>query len=77
VLQPELQWEPREALVDSGLHNELIRTSRTTWLVLEVGNGQAHDVAVAFEENGYRDVTITRDLAGIERVVEGRRIEHR
>jgi release factor glutamine methyltransferase len=72
-LQPELRWEPREALVDSGLHDELIRVARTTWLVLEIGDGQAHDVAIAFEESGYRDVTITCDLAGFERVVEGRR----
>jgi release factor glutamine methyltransferase len=73
-LQPELQWEPREALVDSGMHDELIRIARTTWLVLEVGDGQARHVADAFDENGYRDVTITRDLAGIERVVDGRRV---
>jgi methylase of polypeptide subunit release factors len=41
--------------------------------VLEVGAGQAREVAGALETAGYRDVAITRDLAGIERVVEGTR----
>jgi len=41
--------------------------------VLEVGDGQAQDVAAALEAAGYRDVAITRDLAGFERVVEGAR----
>lgn len=73
-LQPEVRdWEPRRALLDEGLHAELARTARTTWLVLEVGAGQARDVARDLESSGYRDVTITRDLSGHERVVEGRR----
>ena len=76
-LQPELQWEPREALVDSGLRDELIRLARTTWLVLEVADGHADAVATSFAERGYVDVSVTRDLSGVERVVEGRRDEHR
>jgi release factor glutamine methyltransferase len=75
-LQPELHWEPRAALVDSGLHDELIRVARTNWLALEVADGQADAIARAFEENGYGDVTITKDLAGVARIVEGRRNEH-
>ena len=72
-LEPEVRdWEPREALVGEGLHEELARVARTTRLVLEVGDGQARDVARALERLGYDEVAITPDLAGRERVVEGR-----
>ena len=70
-LQPELTWEPPQALVEAALHEEIARRARTHWLVLEVGYGQAARVARALQEFGYHDVAITRDLAGIERVVEG------
>lgn len=74
TLEPEVRdWEPREALVGEGLHEELARAARTTWLVLEVGDGQAAEVAARLEALGYADVIVTRDLAGRERVVEGRR----
>jgi release factor glutamine methyltransferase len=73
TLPPELSWEPREALVDVGLHEEIAREAKTRYLVFEVGYGQAPGVAKTLEELGYADVTITRDLAGKERVVEGRR----
>jgi methylase of polypeptide subunit release factors len=42
------------------------------WLVLEVHEQHAADVAARVEAAGYRDVRITRDLAGKERVVEAR-----
>jgi len=74
-LEPEVRdWEPREALAGEGLHEELARVARTTWLVLEVGDGQARDVKRALERLGYLDVAITPDLAGRERVVEGRQV---
>jgi uncharacterized UPF0146 family protein len=66
-----LEWEPLVALVDAALHEEIARRARTRRLVLEVGYGQARDVAATLAELGYSDVTITRDLNGIERVVEG------
>ena len=72
-LQPELGWEPRGALVDTALHEEIAREAQTRWLVLEVGYGLAEHVAAALASLGYSDVAITRDLSGIERVVEGRR----
>jgi release factor glutamine methyltransferase len=72
-LQPELGWEPRGALVGKGFHRELARTARTAWLVLEAGDGQARDVAAELDAAGYREITITPDLAGTDRVVEGRR----
>jgi release factor glutamine methyltransferase len=76
-LQPEVLREPRGALLDTGLHEEIVRASRTTWLVLEVGLGRAATVRDLFAEHGYDDTRITRDLAGIERVVEGRSAERR
>lgn len=74
TLQPEIrEWEPRAALVGEGLPEEIARTADTRFLALEVGDGQAAQVAAALRSLGYVDVTITRDLAGKERVVEGRR----
>jgi release factor glutamine methyltransferase len=72
-LQPELGREPALALVGSGFHVAIARVAATRFLVLEVGDGQAAAVAAALEAEGYRGVRITRDLAGIERVVEGAR----
>jgi len=72
-LQPELRYEPEFALVGSGLHERLAEGARTRALVLEVGAGQAERVAAALESFAYRNVKITADLSGIERVVEGER----
>lgn len=73
-LEPEVRdWEPRAALVGEGLHAELARVARTEWLVLEVGDGEAADVAASLRGLGYEEVLVTPDLAGVERVVEGRR----
>jgi len=73
-LQPEIHdWEPRAALVGEGLHDEIARVADTRMLVLEVGDGQAESAASALRSFGYGDVTITPDLTGKERVVEGRR----
>jgi release factor glutamine methyltransferase len=75
-LEPEVRdWEPREALVGEGLHEAIARVARTRWLVLEVADGQAPAVSDALRDLGYADVTITRDLADRERVVEGCREE--
>ena len=73
-LQPEIRdWEPRAALVGVGLHEQIARIADTRWLVFEVGDGQAEAVADALRANGYIEVTITPDLTGTERVVDGRR----
>ena len=61
------------ALVGEGMHEQIARTAETRFLVFEVGDGQAHDVAAALAARGYSDVKITKDLAGKDRVVEGRR----
>ena len=72
-LQPELRHEPERALIGEGMHEQIARTASTRFLVFEVGDGQAHDVAAVLTACGYTGVQITRDLAGKDRVVEGRR----
>jgi release factor glutamine methyltransferase len=73
ALQPEVRdWEPRLATVGAGLHEAIARAARTRWLVVEVGDGQAEQVAAAFGAAGYEDVRISPDLGGRDRVVEGR-----
>ena len=53
---------------------ELIASENFTWpAVLEVGACQADDVSATLASLGYVDVRVTPDLAGIDRVVEGRR----
>ncbi len=77
-LQPEVRdWEPRLALVAAG-HTESIARSATSVLVpggalvLEVhGNGGA-TVAALLQSLGLTGVRLTPDLAGHDRVVEGR-----
>lgn len=77
-LEPEVRLEPREALVGSGRHAEIAAAAWTVLrpdgaLALEVGHGQAASVAAALGELGYVEVASTPDLAGVERVVDGRR----
>jgi release factor glutamine methyltransferase len=40
-------------------------------LAIEVGAGQARDVAELFERAGFRDIDVRRDYGRIERVVSG------
>ena len=77
ALEPELRTEPREALIGEGGHEAVARAALETLvpggaLVLEVGDGQAGDVAARLRELGFREVRVSEDLAGRERVVEGR-----
>ena len=72
-LQPELGYDPRAALIGVGLHEQIARAAQTRFLVFEVGDGQAARVEEILKIEGYRDVRVTRDLAGLERVVEGAR----
>jgi release factor glutamine methyltransferase len=77
ALEPELRIEPREALIGEGGHEAVARAALETLvpggaLVLEVGDGQARDVAARLRELGFREVLVSEDLAGRERVVEGR-----
>jgi release factor glutamine methyltransferase len=78
-LEPELRREPREALVGEGRHEAVATAAREPLapgapLVLEVGDGQAATVAELLTKLGYQEVRVSPDLAGRERVVEGRRL---
>lgn len=42
-------------------------------LFFEIGFDQAEDVSRLMEEAGYKDVTVVKDFAGLDRVVHGRR----
>jgi release factor glutamine methyltransferase len=71
-LEPELRHEPEDALVDRGQTERLIEQAHFGWLVLEVHEDRAGQVAARLEAAGYADVAVTQDLAGRDRVVEGR-----
>jgi release factor glutamine methyltransferase len=71
-VQPELRWEPDVALLGHGEHERLARAARARFVVFEVADGQAEEVARMLERLGWAGVAITADLTGRDRVVEGR-----
>lgn len=88
LLQPEVtEWEPREALLAGPDGLEAIRSflsecgrglsripaQTSTALALEVGAGQAGAVGELMRHAGFEGIEVRSDLAGIERVVVGRR----
>jgi release factor glutamine methyltransferase len=78
-LEPEVRdWEPRAALVGPDTTEAVVSgawhcLSAGGYLVLETHASSARDVAELVRDRGYEGSRITRDLAGRERVVEGRR----
>jgi release factor glutamine methyltransferase len=76
ALEPEVrEWEPRGALVDEGQTARLARDAQTVldgWLVLEVHEERAQAMSDELEKLGFKGVSIGLDLAGRERVLEGR-----
>jgi len=90
LLQPEVtRWEPREALLagpdgldayrafipECGRALTRYAGQSSTTLAVEIGEGQAPAVAGLMREAGFGEVEARRDLAGIERVVIGHRVE--
>jgi release factor glutamine methyltransferase len=80
-LEPELRFEPREALVAGPTGLEAIEAvlgevgllpRRPGAVAFEVGAGQAGTVAELVRRAGWGSVDVRRDLAGIDRVVVGR-----
>lgn len=78
-LEPEVrEWEPRLATVGEDHTGEIAEHARDALrpgghLVLEVADVRAGDVATLLERLGYAEVCVTEDLAGRDRIVEGRR----
>lgn len=77
-LAPEVvDWEPHVALFDAGHTETLVRAAAAVLatggaLVLESYDERARAVADLLSRSGFSDVAVTRDLAGRDRVVEGR-----
>ena len=78
TLQPEVRdWEPHVALLASGATEQLAQAATEAlrpggWLVLETAAGAGERIERLLSELGFEDVTITPDLAGRDRVAEGR-----
>jgi len=79
-LQTEVRHEPAMALEGGGDGLLFYREIPKIWkkslrpggvLAFEVGDAQAEDVAAILAENGFADIRILPDLAGISRVVLG------
>jgi len=82
-LQREVSYEPQSALygkTDDGL--EFYRVISEIWynslksngiIAFEAGKGQAEDIAEILMKNGFSDIKIKNDLAGIARVVSGKK----
>lgn len=77
----DLRFEPRSALVaaDTGLADlrAIAEASRSrlrpgAWLLLEHGADQGSAVRALLRRAGYREVSSHTDLAGLERMTEGR-----
>jgi release factor glutamine methyltransferase len=78
-LQPEIRlYEPSEALVGEGRGEAIAQAALGVlrpggWTVLECGDGEARGLADTLRLLGYEEVVVSPDLAGRDRVVEGRR----
>ncbi|MDP1863949.1 MAG: HemK/PrmC family methyltransferase, partial [Thiobacillus sp.] len=81
-LQPEInKWEPRNALDggEDGLsyYRTILSEARGYLMIsgvifLEIGEGQAEEVSVIAMQNGFCNISVIKDYAGIERIVSAR-----
>jgi release factor glutamine methyltransferase len=76
-LEPEVRdFEPSVAVVGFEVADRIAAEALPVlrpggWVVLECGDGQAASLAARLRALGYDRVTVSPDLAGIDRVVEG------
>jgi release factor glutamine methyltransferase len=76
TLQPEVRdWEPRIALVAHGATEAVARAATEAlrpggWIVLEIAENQAANVADLLRELGYEQLRVSPDMAGRDRVIE-------
>lgn len=81
-IQTEVKFDPEQALYtkdEKGLEfyqkitNEAPKIlNKNGYLLFELGIGQAQDVKLLMEQNGFFDIEIIKDLAGIDRVICGK-----
>ena len=85
ALAPELFYEPKMALTapENGLafyrciipaYHRLLKPGG--WMVLEIGETKGEEVAALYRADGYTDIQLHRDLAGLPRVVMARKSEN-
>lgn len=80
-IQTEVKFDPQEALFtkdEKGLefYEKITRDAHNVlnkggYLLFELGIGQSQDVKSLMETNGFKDIEIIKDLAGIDRVIIG------
>jgi release factor glutamine methyltransferase len=80
-LEPDVKgFEPVSALLaEDGLYyiRKIISGSKRIlkddgWCVLEIGRGQEKSVKALFKEYGFTEISSTKDLNGIERVIKAK-----
>lgn len=79
TIQKEVSFDPDLALYtkdDKGIefYEKIISQAnnylnKNGYLAFEIGQGQSNDVQELLKSNGFSDIEVTKDLAGIERVI--------
>lgn len=82
-LQKEVEFDPELALFtkdDAGIefYDKIIKDAldylnENGYLLFELGIGQAEKVKLLMKQRGFKDIGIEKDLAGIERIIWGRK----
>ena len=80
-LQKEVQFEPKVALYTNEntgceFYKKIIEQGKNYlnkggFIVFELGIGESEQVKTFFEECGYTNIVVEKDLAGIDRVISG------
>lgn len=80
-IQPEVKFDPQEALFtqdEKGLefYERISKDApkilnENGYLMFELGINQSQDVKNIMEKNGFKNIEIIKDLAGIDRVISG------
>lgn len=80
-IQTEVKFDPEQALFtedEKGLefYEKITKDAprilnKGGYLLFELGIGQSNDVKSIMEENGFQNIEIIKDLAGIDRVIVG------
>ncbi len=81
TIQKEVTFDPETALFtkdEKGLefYDKIIKDAPKIlnpngYIIFELGIGQSEDVKKLMEQNGFKNIEIVKDLAGIDRVISG------